>query len=79
MKHRHMLSLAAVLPALSIIGTFALFHGLAHGTEMPVVESTWLYAFGFMAASAVLHGSRGIDDRQTLTVSEVVHGGRTNT
>ena len=46
----------SLLPALSIIGAFALFHGLAHGTEMPVAESIWLYAFGFMAASAALHG-----------------------
>jgi len=37
------------------VGIFALFHGHAHGAEMPA-GSAALFAFGFVAATAVLHG-----------------------
>jgi urease accessory protein len=46
------LPLAAVA---AIVGAFALFHGHAHGAEMPATASA-LYAFGFVAATALLHG-----------------------
>ena len=45
-----------LLPSLGIVGVFALFHGFAHGTEMPAATSGALYALGFVAASAALHG-----------------------
>ena len=38
-----------------LVGAFALFHGHAHGTEMPVHSSAALYALGFAAATAALH------------------------
>lgn len=44
------------LPAALIVGCFAVFHGYAHGTEMPAAGSAWLYGAGFVAASAALHG-----------------------
>ena len=43
------------LPAALIVGGFAVFHGYAHGTEMPAMGNAWLYAQGFVAASAALH------------------------
>jgi urease accessory protein len=41
--------------AMGIAGLFALFHGHAHGTEMPLDASGLGYAAGFMLATALLH------------------------
>lgn len=38
-----------------IVGAFAVFHGHAHGAEMPEAASPWLYALGFVAATGLLH------------------------
>jgi len=38
-----------------IVGLFALFHGHAHGTEMPGNSSALGYAAGFILATALLH------------------------
>jgi urease accessory protein len=38
-----------------IVGVFAIFHGHAHGTEMPVSISAASYAVGFALATAILH------------------------
>nr|WP_315393008.1 HupE/UreJ family protein [uncultured Duganella sp.] len=45
------------VPAALIVGAFAVFHGYAHGTEMPAAGNAWLYAIGFVTASALLHGA----------------------
>ena len=37
------------------IGLFALFHGYAHGAEMPATASGLLYGVGFVLATATLH------------------------
>lgn len=41
------------------VGLFALFHGHAHGTELPALSETMLdvfaYIFGFLVATACLH------------------------
>jgi urease accessory protein len=37
-----------------IVGTFALFHGHAHGAEMPLTGSGLMYGAGFMATTACL-------------------------
>jgi len=39
-----------------IVAVFAVFHGYAHGVEMPAMASPWLYGAGFVAATAALHG-----------------------
>ena len=39
----------------SIVGLFALWHGHAHGAEMPTLSSGITYAIGFMMATASLH------------------------
>jgi urease accessory protein len=38
-----------------VAGTFALFHGHAHGAELPEGISPAVYMAGFMAATALLH------------------------
>jgi len=43
--------------AMALAGAFALFHGHAHGTEMPVDASGLSYAVGFAAATLLLHGA----------------------
>jgi urease accessory protein len=50
------LSLSA-LGAAALVGFFAVFHGHAHGAEMPVDASGLGYAAGFMIATALLHAS----------------------
>ncbi len=43
--------------ALAAMALFALFHGVAHGLELPAMASPWSYAAGFVAATAALHGA----------------------
>lgn len=38
-----------------IVGTFAIFHGYAHGAEMPKASSAVSYALGFVIATGLLH------------------------
>jgi len=44
-----------VLAASALVGVFAIFHGHAHGAEMPVDASGFEYAAGFIVATALLH------------------------
>ena len=46
---------APVAIAMGLVGAFALFHGHAHGTEMPIDTSAAAYAAGFVLATALLH------------------------
>jgi urease accessory protein len=41
--------------AMALVGVFAVFHGHAHGAEMPQNLSGYEYAAGFMLATALLH------------------------
>lgn len=61
-----LLGIALVLPkklpvwlTMVFVGVFALFHGHAHGTELPAISETALdvfaYVFGFLLATATLH------------------------
>ena len=43
--------------AMSLVGVFATFHGHAHGAEMPDTAAGLTYAFGFIAATALLHAA----------------------
>ena len=38
-----------------IVGTFAIFHGHAHGAEMPKAANAMTYAIGFVIATGLLH------------------------
>ena len=44
-----------ILAALAIVAFFAVFHGHAHGTELPAGQSGLLYSMGFVAATGGLH------------------------
>ncbi len=48
--HRTSLLLAALG-----VGLFGMCHGYAHGYEIPGMESTWVYALGFLITTACLH------------------------
>ena len=41
--------------ALGIVGFFAVFHGHAHGTELPADASAMTYSLGFVMATGFLH------------------------
>ena len=38
-----------------IVGVFAIFHGHAHGTELPGAANPLAYSFGFVVATGLLH------------------------
>jgi urease accessory protein len=41
--------------AIVIVGFFAVFHGHAHGTELPAGQNALLYSLGFVIATGLLH------------------------
>ena len=41
--------------SIALVALFALFHGHAHGMELPQAASSMLYGLGFVVATAVLH------------------------
>ena len=46
------------LPGLvGLVGAFAVFHGYAHGAEMPETASGLAYGLGFLAGTALLHAA----------------------
>jgi urease accessory protein len=45
-----------VAAAMGLVAFFAVFHGYAHGAEMPETVSGLAYGAGFIAATALLHG-----------------------
>jgi urease accessory protein len=49
-EYRPKLGIAAAL-----VGFFAVFHGHAHGTELPPGQSAMLYSIGFVMATGCLH------------------------
>lgn len=44
-----------LLVAALLVGFFAIFHGHAHGTEIPPDENGLLYSIGFVVATGLLH------------------------
>lgn len=50
LRVRPPLAVAAVL-----VGLFAIFHGHAHGTELPTGQNAMLYSIGFVVATGCLH------------------------
>lgn len=45
----------ALAVTVAIVGGFAIFHGHAHGTELPDGESALAYSIGFVIATGCLH------------------------
>jgi urease accessory protein len=53
-----MVALAARPPlwvAAAIVGAFAIFHGYAHGAELPAGADAVAYSLGFVVATGLLH------------------------
>lgn len=44
-----------IFVAALLVGFFAIFHGHAHGTELPAGQSGMLYSMGFVVATGFLH------------------------
>jgi urease accessory protein len=40
-----------------VVGVFAIFHGHAHGTELPAGQSGLLYSIGFVVSTGLLHAT----------------------
>lgn len=58
-----------VVASMALVGVFAVFHGHAHGAELVGAASNVSCAFGFVLATALLHGvgiSLGLLARQKL-------------
>ncbi|MCG6207420.1 HupE/UreJ family protein [Rhodopseudomonas sp. HC1] len=54
-----LIALAVRVPtaaAAAMVALFGLFHGAAHGAEMPAMASPLAYVAGFVAATLILHG-----------------------
>ncbi|MCK5167078.1 MAG: HupE/UreJ family protein [Rhodospirillaceae bacterium] len=68
--------------AMSMVGLVAIFHGHAHGTEMPANISAIEYSIGFIAATSLLHafgisliiGARKVA-KETASIAIRVSGG----
>jgi urease accessory protein len=68
--------------AMALVGFFAIFHGHAHGAEMPETASGLAYGVGFILATALLHaigigvgisiGKAG--QRYSRTISQIAGG-----
>ncbi len=43
--------------AAALVGVFAVFHGHAHGRELPAGQSALLYSLGFVVATGCLHAA----------------------
>lgn len=64
-----------VWAGMAIVGGFALFHGHAHGAEMPDAAAPALYAAGFLLATGVLHAA-GIAAALATAKALATRGGR---
>lgn len=66
---------APLAVAMGLAGFFALFHGHAHGTEMPLDASGLSYGLGFMLATGLLHGA-GLGLGMAIGRFGEAHGGK---
>lgn len=72
----------AIMPSMLMVGLFAVFHGYAHGAEMPQTLALIDYAVGFLLATAALHGmgiglgllARGAQSGKLLRISGIAIG-----
>jgi urease accessory protein len=64
----------AIRWTMACVAIFAVFHGYAHGTEMPTIAHPALYSVGFVLSTAVLHitgaliGHYAHKTKMTLTI-----------
>lgn len=64
---------APVAAAMGLVGLFAIFHGYAHGAEMPALADGLSYGGGFVLATVLLHGA-GIGLGYVLGAASVRYG-----
>ena len=58
----------ALAVAAALVAFFAIFHGYAHGTELPPGQSAMLYSMGFVIATGCLHAAGiGLGEARRLT------------
>jgi len=63
----------ALWAAAAVVGFFAIFHGHAHGSELPAGASGLAYSLGFVAATGALHACGiGIGVIQRWSAGQVV-------
>jgi urease accessory protein len=62
--------------AMALAGLFAIFHGMAHGAEMPGTASALAYGLGFITATAMLHaiGALGLLAARKRRISQFAGG-----
>ncbi len=80
-----LIALSRVAPSVALVlfALSALWHGAAHGVEMPAAVSGLHYGIGFVFASAILHGLgfllvRSLSGRSpAVLISRVLGGGLT--
>ena len=65
---------APVAVAMAVVAAFAVFHGHAHGTEMPLDTAIAPYAAGFVLATALLHAGRRHARAADRTASASAYG-----
>jgi len=46
-----------IAAGVALVGVFAIFHGFAHGAEMPATAGALRYGAGFVVATALLHAA----------------------
>lgn len=69
-----------VSASMTLVGAFALFHGVAHGAEMPATTAGLSYGLGFVAMTALLHlaglgaGSFAMRRTSTNTLARIAGG-----
>ena len=56
---------------MAVAGLFALAHGHAHGAELPLMTDAWIYGFGFVTATALIHALGAIAARFALQAKAV--------
>lgn len=69
---------AKAAAALAIVGVFAIFHGYAHGAELPKGSGPQAYAAGFVLGTGLLHGVgilMGLLDRKKPVGPQIVRVG----
>jgi urease accessory protein len=64
---------APVAVTAGVVGLFAVFHGHAHGAEMPAAAGGISYAAGFMIATATLHAA-GLATGYSIARTGKIHG-----
>jgi urease accessory protein len=60
-----------VWAGMAVSGLFALAHGHAHGAELPLMADSWIYGFGFVTATALIHALGAIAARFAMRMQPV--------